>query len=113
MKQALIANESLRLPRGKLAAQAAHAALAAFLGASPERRREWIESGMAKVVLRGESEEQLLELHDRAREAGLPAYVVRDAGRTVVEPGTITFVGIGPAEAREIDPITQDLKLVR
>jgi peptidyl-tRNA hydrolase len=113
MKQALIANESLRLPRGKLAAQAAHAAMAAFLAASSERRLAWLESGMAKVVLRGDSEEHLLELHEKAQAAGLPTYIVRDAGKTVVEPGTITFVGIGPAEADELDSITRDLKLLR
>ena len=113
MKQVIVANESLRLPRGKLAAQAAHAAVAAFLGAGPENQRAWIDRGMPKVVLRGESEEQLIELHDKARAAGLSAYVVRDAGKTVVEAGTMTCVGIGPAPDDQLDSVTGELKLVR
>jgi peptidyl-tRNA hydrolase, PTH2 family len=36
MKQVIIVNEALKLPRGKLAAQVAHAALAGFLNAPIE-----------------------------------------------------------------------------
>jgi len=43
----------------------------------------------------------------------LPVMLIRDAGRTVVEAGTRTCFGIGPAPAEQIDPITADLKLVR
>jgi peptidyl-tRNA hydrolase len=46
MKQVIAVNESLRLPRGKLAAQVAHAAVAAFLKAGTEARRSWLDQGM-------------------------------------------------------------------
>jgi peptidyl-tRNA hydrolase len=39
--------------------------------------------------------------------------LVRDAGRTVVQAGTPTCVGIGPDLAERIDPITGALPLVR
>jgi len=113
VKQVIVANESLRLPRGKLAAQVGHAAVAAFLGATSDSQQKWIDAGMPKVVLRAESEEQLMDLYERACAAGLPSYLVRDAGRTVVEPGTATCVGIGPAKSDDFEPITGELKLVR
>ena len=58
-------------------------------------------------------EAALLELAAQAEAAGLPVMLIRDAGRTVVEAGTPTCVGIGPAEISKIDAITGALKLVR
>ena len=106
-------DELLMLPRGKLAAQVAHAALAAFLDARAESQRAWLEAGMPKVVLRCEGATALRELEARAAEAGLPAALIRDAGRTVVAAGTATCLGIGPAEAGAVDALTGELRLVR
>ena len=106
-------DELLMLPRGKLAAQAAHAALAAYLEAPDEARRAWLAEGMPKVVLRCEGATRLLELEARAREAGLPAALIRDAGRTVVAAGTLTCLGIGPAADAAVDAVTGSLALVR
>ena len=112
-KQIIVVNESLDLPRGKLAAQVAHASLAAFLAASEAAQSAWLADGMAKVVLACGTETEVLALHRQAAEAGLPAEVVEDAGRTVVAPGTVTCVGIGPAEEAAIDAVTGSLPLVR
>ena len=106
-------DELLMLPRGKLAAQVAHAALAAFLDARADAQRAWLEAGMPKVVLRCEGATALRELEARAAEAGLPAALIRDAGRTVVAAGTATCLGIGPAEAGAVDALTGELRLVR
>ena len=46
MKQIIIINEALMLPRGKLAAQVAHASMASFLSADPVDQKAWLESGM-------------------------------------------------------------------
>jgi peptidyl-tRNA hydrolase, PTH2 family len=113
VKQAIVVDESLRLPRGKLAAQAAHAAVEAFLSASAEDRRVWLAEGMPKVVLACGGPEELRTIHERAVAARLPAALIRDAGRTVVPEGTPTCAGIGPADDAALDAITGDLKLVR
>jgi peptidyl-tRNA hydrolase, PTH2 family len=113
MKQVIVVNEALRLPRGKLAAQVAHAAVAALLEAPADARRNWTRVGMPKVVLRCESEQELLDLEAAAIRAGLPAALIRDAGHTVVEPGTITCLGIGPAGSDVLDALTGALKLAR
>ena len=36
----------------------------------------------------------------------LPTALIRDAGHTVVAPGTITCLGIGPAQVSAIDAVT-------
>ena len=113
MKQVIVVNEALDLPRGKLAAQVAHAALAAFIEADAQARHSWLADGMPKVVLRVEDEDALLRLEAQALQLGLPTAPIRDAGHTVVEAGTLTCVGIGPAEDSAIDSVTGTLKLVR
>lgn len=112
MKQVIVVNESLKLPRGKLAAQVAHASVAGLLTASPEAQQAWLASGMPKVVLAASSEEEVMDLYDKAVSAGLPAQTIKDAGRTVLEAGTLTCVGIGPAPIIDIDAVTKHLKLV-
>lgn len=113
MKQVILVNEALGLPRGKLAAQVAHAAVEAFLIAAPESQRTWLSDGMPKVVLCGESESELFELEKRARDAGLPVALIRDAGHTVVPAGTVTCLGIGPAEDKRINRLTGDKALLK
>lgn len=113
MKQVIVVNDALKLPPGKLAAQVAHAAVAAFLEASPGAQRSWLANGMPKVVLRCESEDELLAIQAQAQRAKVPVAPIQDAGHTVVAAGTLTCVGIGPAHVDQIDAITGGLKLVR
>jgi peptidyl-tRNA hydrolase, PTH2 family len=112
MKQVLVVNEMLKLPRGKLAAQVAHAAVAAFLAAGEEAQHAWLVDGMAKIVLKGRDEEHLRHLEMRARQRGVPACLIIDGGKTVVPAGTITCLGLGPAEEIALDELTGDLKLL-
>jgi peptidyl-tRNA hydrolase len=113
LKQVIVVNEALRLPRGKLAAQVAHAAVAAMLWAEDDMVNAWLDDGMPKVVLRVDDEAALLTLHEAARARKLPAELIADAGRTVLEPGTITCLGIGPAEDDKINAVTGELSLLR
>ena len=112
MKQVIVVNQSLRLPKGKLAAQVAHAAVGAFVQAEDEARVNWLEEGMPKVVLEAPAEADLLRLLEQAVQLGIPALLVEDAGRTVVPAGTITCLGLGPADDDQIDRITGELKLL-
>ena len=112
MKQVIVVNESLVLPAGKLAAQVAHAAVAALLEADRETQQAWFNAGMPKIVLAARSEQDLLTFEDQAKRADIPAALIRDAGRTVVASGTITCLGLGPAPAAQIDKITGSLPLL-
>ena len=111
MKQAIVARADLGMSPGKLAAQVAHASLSAYQDADAPTRREWKGGGQKKIVLQANGEDQLFELADRAERAGLPNAIVRDAGHTQLEPGTVTALAVGPGSDRAVDEITGDLSL--
>lgn len=111
MKQVIVARRDLGMGTGKLAAQVAHASLSAFEKTDPEIGAEWRSSGQRKVVLRADSANALTELAEEAGRAGIPFALIRDAGRTELEPGTLTALGIGPASTAQIDRITGELPL--
>ncbi len=115
MKQAIVARQDIKMGKGKLAAQVAHASLSA---AEETMRRheawyqEWKDEGQKKVVLKAGSESELRELFKTARASRLPASLVEDRGLTQLEPGTVTCLAIGPGPDAEIDAITGKLKLL-
>jgi peptidyl-tRNA hydrolase, PTH2 family len=113
MKQVLVVNSALALPPGKMAARVAHASIAAFLMAGKANREKWLDVGLPKIVLDGENEARMKLLLRQAHEVGVPAYLVRDAGRTVIPEGTVTCLGIGPAAVEEIDTLTGALPLLK
>jgi len=111
-KQSIVVRRDLKLPRGKLAVQVAHAAVMASGFARSRVLRRWKENGQKKVVLQVSCMDDLMRLYETARSRGLPSAIVRDAGLTVVKPGTVTALGIGPADEDDINAITGHLKLL-
>jgi len=111
MKQAIVARTDIGMGTGKLAAQVAHASLMAYEDADRSMQSEWKGQGQKKVVLKASSESELFELADRAEREGLPNAIVRDAGHTQLDPGTVSALGIGPAADDRIDAVTGDLSL--
>jgi len=112
MKQVIVVNRSLALPKGKLAAQVAHAAVGAFVSASAQAQASWLQAGMPKIVVYAADADALVQLELAARRQQLPACMIHDAGRTVLPAGTITCLGLGPAPAEVVDPLTGTLPLV-
>jgi len=111
-KQCIIVRDDLKLSKGKLAVQVAHAAVSASSWASRSALDNWKEGGQKKVVLRVPALKDLFELKEKARREGFPTALIADAGLTEIEPGTVTVLGIGPARAQDIDRITKELKLL-
>jgi peptidyl-tRNA hydrolase len=111
MKQAVVARGDLGMGEGKLAAQVAHASLMAYENTDDRAQSAWKGDGQKKIVLRVESESRLFELADGADTRGLPHAVVRDAGHTQLDPGTVTALAVGPAEENRVDAVTGDLSL--
>jgi len=115
MKQVIVVRSDLKMGKGKVAAQVAHASLASAESArerKPAWYEEWREEGQAKIVLKVESESELNELYRKARSAGLPTSLIEDRGLTQVEPGTVTCLGVGPGPDKTVDEITGKLKLL-
>lgn len=111
MKQAIVARADLGMGEGKLAAQVAHASLQAFEEAAGAAQREWKSGGQKKIVLQANSEQELFEFADKADVERLPHALVRDAGHTQLEPGTVTALAVGPATPEKVDAVTGDLSL--
>lgn len=111
MKQVIVVRGDLDLGAGKLAAQVAHAAVSAADATDPSARDAWLAAGQRKVVLRVPNEAHLGELEQEAVRNNLPTALITDAGRTELEPGTVTTLGIGPAADEDIDAVTGDLPL--
>ena len=114
-KQVLILRTDLEMSRGKIAAQAGHAAISAAEEARkkhPKWWKAWLDEGQCKVALKVKSKQELLKLEKEAKISNLPSALVTDRGLTEIPPGTITCLGIGPAPFPLIDKITGELPLL-
>jgi PTH2 family peptidyl-tRNA hydrolase len=115
LKQVIVVRSDLKLPKGKLAAQVSHASVETvlkLLKKDPGLVKDWHDSGMKKIALKVDGLKELLMLKEQAARAGLMTALITDAGHTVVEPGTVTCLGIGPAKEDEVDRITGMLKML-
>ena len=112
MKQAIVVRTDIGMGNGKLAAQASHASLSAYEKAGDRNRSRWTNGGQKKIVLEASSERDIHELAELADREGIPNAVIRDAGHTQLEPGTVTALAVGPAEEEAVDRVTGDLSLL-
>jgi len=112
MKQVIVVRSDLKMGKGKLAAQVAHASLEAYKKAGKEKVKVWEAAGSKKIVVKVDSLEELLDLERKAEELKIPNALIRDAGLTQLEEGTITCLGLGPDEDEKIDRLTGKLKLL-
>jgi len=114
-KMVILMRNDLKMGKGKIAAQAAHAAVICSLACKkkdPKAFDSWILSGQTKVVLKVGSESELFEFKAIAEAQNFTTAIVCDAGRTQLDPGTYTCIGIGPAESSALDKITGELKML-
>lgn len=111
MKLAIVVRKDLGMGKGKIAAQVAHAAVECSMIKS-EKRDKWIAEGQKKVVVWVKEERELIELINKGRSIGVSSCPIRDAGKTQLEPNTLTCSGFGPDEDSVIDTLTGKLKLL-
>lgn len=114
-KQIIVMRTDLGMGRGKIAAQASHASVSAFEKVKreyPDIAGGWRDEGMEKIVLKTGGEKELLDYFDMGKRAGIPVVLIRDAGHTQVEPGSITCFAAGPWKEDELDKIYGKLKLL-
>lgn len=113
-KQVIVIRKDLRMGKGKIAAQSSHASLAAYektLKKKPDYVTEWKEQGQAKIVLQVDTKKDLLELFEELKNL-FPTALIKDAGKTQIQSGEVTAIGIGPVPESEINKFTKDLKLL-
>lgn len=112
LKQVILVRADLKLPKGKIAAQAAHAAVDAVLKSEKDLVRSWRAAGMKKIAVKVQDEKELYKFVQQAKDEGLTTAVITDAGKTVVAPGTVTCACIGPNDEEDVDRITGNIPLL-
>lgn len=112
LKQVILVRDDLKLPKGKMAAQCAHASVEAVMRSDKHKLGDWLDMGQKKVVLKVADEKELIKYFQKAKDLGFTASLITDAGRTVLAPNTKTAVAIGPDNELEIDKLTGNLKMM-
>lgn len=124
-KQVIVIRRDLKMRRGKEIAQGGHAVLAFLtknLNLNLEDKpqclylsgvvKNWLANSFRKITLIVNSEEELLDIHNKALAAGLESNLITDNGTTEFNNvKTNTCIAIGPDYDEKIDIITGHLKL--
>lgn len=114
-KMVLCVRNDLKMGKGKIAAQCSHATLGIYQklvrhGATKAISR-WEGSAQVKVVLKLDSEEEMMLLQNKAEAAGVATHITVDAGRTQIAPNSRTVMAVlGPDQF--VDNVTGHLKLL-
>jgi PTH2 family peptidyl-tRNA hydrolase len=139
-KQVIIVRNDLKMRKGKMSAQVAHASMNALLKSmsyekvhmitSPTENsydeytrtlkynefsamEQWLEGKFTKIVLQCDSLQHLESLHATAVSMKLPCSdIIVDVGDTVFNEPTATCFAIGPEFSDKIDTLTSSLKLM-
>ncbi len=111
-KQVILVRDDLKLPKGKMSAQVAHGSVENTLKSDEALVNKWLLQGQKKVVLKVKDEKELVAYFQKAKDNGLKASLIRDAGRTFLKKGEKTVVAIGPEIEEKIDSITSELKMM-
>jgi PTH2 family peptidyl-tRNA hydrolase len=135
-KQVIVIRKDLNMRKGKMISQGAHASLKAVLDLMHSQPNEssqgsegneewtlfldggsaihdWINGIFTKICLSVDSEQELLDVYNKAKEKGLICSLIQDAG--ITEFGgvpTYTCCAIGPCFNEEVQEITGHLKLL-
>jgi PTH2 family peptidyl-tRNA hydrolase len=113
-KQVIVFRNDLKLGKGKIASQVAHAAVNAYILSSkkePDNCKFWFETGQKKVVLKIESKEELLKLYSTIKNRFV-CVLIKDAAKTQLAKPDITCLGIGPIREDAVDKFTSKYKLL-
>jgi PTH2 family peptidyl-tRNA hydrolase len=119
IKQILVVRKDLNMRKGKIAAQCCHASMSFLTRRLPtkepitEVQQKWLDSSYIKICVSVDSEQELLDLFNRAKELNIEAHLVTDNGRTEFHGvPTVTCLALGPDYDTILDPISGHLKLL-
>lgn len=137
VKQVIVIRKDLHMRKGKMCAQAAHASMKVLLDRmlcqeyvkestiwegcyvwhmtifESEPLHRWLKGQFTKITVSVDSEEELLEIKQKAEEAGILCALITDAGKTEFKGvRTNTAIAVGPEWASKLDKITGHLKLL-
>ena len=134
VKQYIIVRTDLPMNAGKLAAQASHACMKVFFDKfehtqiclkksdgelvdglvyiPSEAEMQWINGRFTKITKKVKNENQLLKVYQAAKDAGLNASLIKDAGLFGLEGENYTCVAVGPNYVEDCEPVVGKLQLL-
>lgn len=124
IKQVLVVRKDLNMRKGKMAAQAAHASMKVLLDAGNVENdrliipltndiKDWLLGAFTKVCVSVNSEQELIDIYDHAKAAGLNCSIIKDSGLTEFNNvPTLTAVAVGPNWSCDVDEVTGHLPLL-
>lgn len=129
-KQVIVIRKDLGMRKGKMIAQGAHASMKVFFDLGKlirgseehpnmfvceftEPMREWYNGIFTKICVSVNSEQELLNIYNKAKQDNIPCSIIQDCGLTEFN-GVLTYtaVAIGPDYSDKIDKITGFLSLL-
>lgn len=142
-KQVLVIRKDLNMRKGKIAAQASHASMAfltkggkvdglwkshdscshdpfSFFKSEVFKNKQraievdhWLQNSFRKICVYVNSEQELLDIHQKALDKGLISHIVEDNGATEFNGvKTLTALAIGPHWDEKFIGITDQLPLL-
>ena len=130
-KQVIVIRKDLKMRQGKAVAQGAHASMAAILNTAhrtyddkdqedqliidlnDQRLMHWLNGNFKKVCVYVNSEKELLDLYQKAKDLGILSALITDSGLTEFNGvPTKTCIAVGPDFEEKVDKVTGGLPLL-
>ncbi|XP_050539321.1 probable peptidyl-tRNA hydrolase 2 [Daktulosphaira vitifoliae] len=116
-KMVIVINVGLKMSIGKIASQAAHAALGLYeiIKGNKNLKHDfqiWDEQGSRKIVLEAKNTSELIKLCNAGKLHCVPYYCVHDAGLTEIASNSFTALAFFGSNV-QLKPITGKLKLLK
>lgn len=130
VKQVIVIRKDLKMRKGKMVAQGAHASLGSLLNFFNKKEESgkieynvqfdkgsildsWLNGIFTKICVSVDSEEELDKIKEQCDALGIPCALITDCGLTEFHGvPTKTCLGIGPWYTEDIDKITGKLPLL-
>jgi PTH2 family peptidyl-tRNA hydrolase len=116
LKMWLAVRTDIRMSRGKLATQAGHAyswLTVTALKDAAAAMASYLAASTPKISVKAKNEQALRRIETECKAAGIPCYLVVDAGRTEFGGPTPTVIAFGPAHRSSLPKFLQGLQLLK
>lgn len=110
-KQMIFIVIDLKMGKGKMVAQGAHASISSFLKNDEQKNNQWVSEGMKKIVLKITTDE-VKEIISECKANRFNYSIIHDAGKTQVIEGSLTAISVGPEKEEKLEKSFGKYKLL-
>jgi len=111
----IFVNKALGMSPGKLAAQASHAAVEAYISSKPDLQKSWRlpEKHYTKLIMEARDAIHLETIKTYLKERGINSELIIDEGYTEILPHQMTALGVEIIDKNELGKVFASFKLFR